>query len=62
MNFYNPEETLLKHVPVEEKLGKIEIICLKNGVITDTLTGVDIQETVKIVEKVIEVYEGILIE
>ena len=32
---------------------------MRDGLIIDTLTSVDIQETVKIGGKVIEIYEGV---
>ena len=43
-----------------KKGKKKEINGLKNGNIKDNLTSVDIQEIVKIVGKVIEIYEGIV--
>ena len=33
---------------------------MRNGYIIDTLTSVDIQETVKVGGKVIEIYEGVI--
>ena len=38
----------------------MEVNRIRNGYITDILTSVDIQESVKIVGKVIEIYEGVI--
>ena len=57
---YNPKNLIVQHLPVEEKVNKIEINRMRNGYITQVLTSVDIQEIVKIGEKVIEIYEGVI--
>ena len=60
INYYNPEDLIIQHLPVKEEVNKIEVNRLRNGYIIDTLTSVDIEEIVKIGGKVIEVYEGVL--
>ena len=59
IKYYNPRDLIVQHLPVKEKEKKIEINCMRNGYIIDTLTSVNIQETVKIGGKVIEIYEGV---
>ena len=51
---------IFQHLPVKEKVKKIEIYRMRNGYILDTLTSVDIQENVKIGGKVIQIYEGVI--
>ena len=46
--FYNTNQVIVQHPPVKQRANKIEINRLRNGYIIDTLTGVDIQEIVKI--------------
>ena len=58
--YYNPKNLIDQHLPVKEKEKKIEINRMRNGNITQVLTSVDIQETVKIGSKVIELYEGVI--
>ena len=60
IKYYNPKNLIVQHLPVKEKEKKIEINCMRNGYIIDTLTSVDIQEIVKIGGKVIEIYEGVI--
>ena len=43
-----------------KKKQKIEINRMRNGYITQVLTSVDIQEIVKIGEKVVVIYEGVI--
>ena len=50
----------MQHIPIKENEKKIEINRMRNGYIIDTLTSVDIQETVKIGGKVIQIYEGVI--
>ena len=45
---YNPPNLIFQHLPVKEKVNKLEVDRRRNGYITDTLTSVDIQEFVKI--------------
>ena len=58
--YYNPPDLIFQHLPVKEKVKKIEVNRSRNGYIVDTLTSVDIQEIVKIGGKVIEIYEGVI--
>ena len=60
INYYNPTNLIVQHLPVKEKEKKIEINRMRNGYITQVLTSVDIQEIVKIGGKVIEIYEGVI--
>ena len=58
--YYNPPSLIFQHLPIEEKVKKIEVNRMRNGYIIDTLTSVDICEIVKINGKVIEIYEGVV--
>ena len=60
MKYYNPPNPIFQHLPVKEKVKKIEVNRMRNGYIIDTLTSVDIQEIVKIGGRVIEIYEGVV--
>ena len=60
IKYYNPKNLIVQHLPIKERVNKIEINRMRNGYIVDTLTSVDIQEIVKIGGKVIEIYEGVL--
>ena len=58
--YYNPPNLVFQHLPVKEKVENIEVNRMRNGYIIDTLTSVDIQEIVKIGEKVIQIYQGVI--
>ena len=60
INKYNPENLIVQHLPITEREKKKEITRMRNGYIIDHLTTVDIHENVKIGEKVIEIYEGVI--
>ena len=60
IKYYNPENVIVQHFPIKEKVNKMEINRMRNGYIIDTLTSVDIQEVVKIGGKVIQIYEGVI--
>ena len=60
IKYYSPKNLIVQHIPIREKEKKIEINSMRIGYIIDTLTSVDIQEIVKIDEKVIEIYEGVI--
>ena len=60
IKYYNPPDLIFQHLPVKEKVNKIEVNRMRNGYIIDTLTFVDIEEIVKIGGKVIEIYEGVI--
>ena len=47
-------------MPIKERVKKMEINSMKNGYIIDYLTSVDIQEIVRIVGNVREIYEGVI--
>ena len=52
---YNPPNPIFQHLPVKEKVKKIDVNRMRKGYIMDTLKSVDICEIVK----VIEIYEGV---
>ena len=58
IKYFNPKDLIVQHLPVKEKVKKIEVNRMKNGYITQVLTSVDIQEIVKIGGKVVRIYEG----
>ena len=58
--YYNPPDLILQHLPVEEKVKKIEVNRMRNGYIIDTLTSVDIQEIIKIGGKLVQIYQGVI--
>ena len=60
IKYYNPPDLIFQHLPIKEKVKKLEVNRMKNGYILDTLTSVGIQEIVKIGGKVIEIYEGVV--
>ena len=60
IKYYNRRDLIVQHLPIKEKVSKMEINRLRNGYIIDTLTSVDIQEIVEIGGKVIEIYEGVI--
>ena len=60
IRYHNPPDLIFQHLPVKEKVKKIEVNRMRNGYIIDTLTSVDIQEIVKIGGKVIQIYEGVI--
>ena len=57
---YYPKNLIVQHLPVKQKINKMEINRMRNGYITQVLTSVDIQEIVKIGGKVIQIYEGVI--
>ena len=60
IKYYNPPDLIFQHLPLEEKVKKIEVNRKRNGYVIDTLTSVDIQEIGKIGLKVIQIYEGVI--
>ena len=60
IKYYNPPDLIFQHLPVKEKVQKIEVNRMRKGIIIDTLTSVDIQEIVKIGGRVIQIYEGVI--
>ena len=59
IKYYNPPDLIFQHLPIKEKVKKLEVNRMRNGYIFDTLTSIDIQEIVKIGGKVVEIYEGV---
>ena len=60
IKYYNPKSLIVHHLPVKERVKKTEINCMRNGYLKDHLTSVDIQESVKIGCRVLEIYEGVI--
>ena len=60
IKYFNPENLIVQHLPVKERVNKMENNRMPNGYIIDNLTYIDIHEIVKIGGKVIEIYEGIV--
>ena len=60
IKYYNPKNLIVQHLPIKERVNKMEINRMRNGYIIDYLTSVDIQEIVKIGGKVIKIYEGVI--
>ena len=48
IKYYNPTDLIFQHLPIKEKVKKLEVNRMRNGYIIDTLTSVDICEIVKI--------------
>ena len=57
---YNPKNLIVQHLPVKERVNKMEINCMRNGYIVDVLTSVDIQEIVEIGGRVGQIYEEVI--
>ena len=60
IKYNNPKNLIVQHLPLKQRVKKIEINRMRNGYITDHLTSVDIREIVKIGRRVIEIYEGVI--
>ena len=60
IKYYNPRNLIFQHLPVKEKIKYIEVNGMRNGYIINTLTSIDIQETVKLGGRVVEIYEGVI--
>ena len=60
IKYYNPRDLIVQHLPIKEKVNKIEINRMRNGYVIDTLTSVDIQGIVKIRGRVVEIYEVVI--
>ena len=60
IKYYNPPNLMFQHLPVKEKVKKIEVNRMKNVYFIDTLTSVDICKIVNIGGGVIEIYEGVI--
>ena len=65
IKYHNPENLIFQHLPIKEKIEKPyknnrleEINRMRNGIIIDTLTSVDIVEIVKCGGVILEVFEG----
>ena len=60
IKYYNPPNLLFQHLPVEEKLKNIVLNRMTDGYIMNNINSFDIQEIVKIGEKLIHIYKGVI--
>ena len=60
IKYFNPPDLIFQHLPVKEKVKKIEVNRMRTGYIFETLTSVHIQEIVKIGGKMVRIYEGVI--
>ena len=60
VKYCNPKNLIVQHLPVKEKVNKIEVNRMRNGYNIQILTSVDIQEIVKIGGKIVKIYEGVI--
>ena len=65
VKYHNPENLVFQHLPLEEKfndpykINRLEKSSrMRNGIIIDTLTSVDMVEIVNFGEIVLEAFEG----
>ena len=65
VKYHNPENLIFQHLPIKEKIKNPyknkrfeEINRMRNGIIIDTLTSVDIVEKVKCGGIILEIFEG----
>ena len=65
VKYHNPENMIFQHLPIKEKIENPyknnrleEINRMRNGIIIDTLTSVDIVEIVEYGGEILDVYEG----
>ena len=62
LKYWSPSSLIIQHLPVKEKVEKIEANRMRIGYIKDTLKSVNVQEFVKLGGEVIEIYEGVVCE
>ena len=55
IKFNNPPDLIYQHLPVKDKVKKVEVNRMRIGYIIDTLTSVDVQEIVQISGKKIQI-------
>ena len=60
LKYYNSSNPIFQHLPVREKVKKIEVKRMRKSSIEDTLTTIDNCEILKMGGKVIEIYEGFI--
>ena len=60
IKYHNPPDLIFQHLPIKEKVKKVEVNRMRNGYTIDTLASVDICEIVKIGGRVVEIYEGVI--
>ena len=65
VKYHNPENLIFQHLPIKEKIANPyknnrldEVNRMRNGIIIDTLTSIDIVEIVKCGGVILEVFEG----
>ena len=60
LRYYNPPDLIYQHLPNEGKVKNVEVIRIGIGSFSAVLTSVDNQENVRLGEKVVETYEGVI--
>ena len=65
IKYHNPENLIFQHLPIKEKINNPykndrleEVKRMRNGIIIDTLTSIDIVEIVKYGGEILHIYEG----
>ena len=60
LKLYNPSNLKFHYLPVKGIITEVEVIRMRSGYIFDTLTSVDIQESVKMGGKVNRFFESVI--
>ena len=60
LKYYKPKTLIVQHLPIKERVNKIEINRMLKGCIVDVSTSVAIQEIGKIGGKVFEIFEAVI--
>ena len=60
IKYYKPPDLIFQNLQVTAKVKTTKVNRRRNGFIVDTLTSVDFCESVKMGEKVIRIYEGVI--
>ena len=62
IKYVNPENIIVQHVPVKEKVEKQKVNSSRSGFLTNTSTSVDVLEIVRIGNTVIEIFGEVSLE
>ena len=60
ITYYQPEDLNFQHAPVKYGEGNTKVKKMRKVYITVTLISIDLQENIKIVGKIFEIYYGLL--
>ena len=60
VKYYIPPDIIFKHLPVKERVQKVEVNPMRNGYIIDTLTFADIKQLILSVGEIVRKYEGVI--